>query len=399
MTTRTLRIIFSYLCTFAVAASSTQAAELVKVTGDRVNVRAKATTGSEVITQLGKGESVVFVEEMGAGPDELRWAKIQLPDNTPVWTSAEFINPADKTVIPQRLNVRSGPGANFNIVGQLIRGEKVNEIRTVQGWMEIAAPQGSHAFLAAKYLSNYDSAKKVTAPKATVTEKKVAPKPSELVVAPVMRADDSSLPIPSAIRPKAPATTELTTGSAIIEPSAPVLAAPAAPKLVEPTIEPPVTTDPPTLVEPEEPKMAKVDPPAPVEPEPVTKMPEPGPSVVVATEPSPTVPAMPEVEAPVVTAVPDLPESGEFDDPAFTRRVVTRLGIVRRAFSIQSPTSYKLIDPRSKRFMNYLYSSDKGLELKYYSGKTIQVTGEEYIDKRWPTRPLIEIRTMKPLAE
>ncbi|MDA7915622.1 SH3 domain-containing protein [Verrucomicrobia bacterium] len=400
MTTRSLRIIFTCLLVIGVLASSANATVLVKVTADRVNVRARPSTGSEVITQLRNGESVVFVEEVPS-VGGLRWAKIQLPDNTPVWLSAEFIDPVDKAVIPQRLNVRSGPGANFNVVGQLIYGETVKEIRTVQGWMEIASPQGSYAFLAAKYLSNYDPKGSAPAPtKATPSiPRPSGPKASELIAAPEIRADDSTLPIPSAIRPKTSATAELTMSSSIIEPSAPVLNAPAAPKLVE---------------APAEPGMKAID--APVTPAPVAEVaatPEPvsappmkplvaapvGPVVAAPVKPvvaAPVTPAFPEA---TTSAAPDLPETGVNDDPAFTRRVVTRLGIVKYSYNIQSPTSYRLIDPRSKRFMNYLYSSDTGLELKYYSGKTITVTGEEYIDKRWPTRPLIEIRTLKPQAE
>jgi hypothetical protein len=266
--------------------------------------------------------------------------------------------------------------------------------------------------VAAKFLSNFD-ASAAPAPAATAAAPAAADKkttPAPMVAAPVITTDDASLPIPSAIRPKVPASADLTVGTAIIEPSAPVLSAPSAPKLVDPgsvPAEPRVTEVPAeplmigagTTTTVAEPKVAGTS---------TIAVPD-GPGAMATTAPTTvTVPSGPEttvpapapttVEVPVVP-IPDAPTPGEFDDPDFERRVVTRLGLVRYAFNIQAPTSYKLIDPRSKRFMNYLYSSDTGLELKYYSGKTIQVTGEEYIDKRWPSRPLIEIRTLKPLPE
>ena len=71
------------------------AEESALVKKNRVNVRAQATQNSEVITQLKKGETVTVLEEIAARKpkrgEPAKWAKIQLPPNTPVWVYAPYI--------------------------------------------------------------------------------------------------------------------------------------------------------------------------------------------------------------------------------------------------------------------------------------------------------------------
>lgn len=95
-----------------------------------------------------------------------------------------------------------------------------------------------------------------------------------------------------------------------------------------------------------------------------------------------------------IVIVPAPPVSME---PSIPRRIVTRRGIVRRAFSVVSPTSHALVDTTTGRLINYLYPGETELQLKYYAGKEIEVSGRESLDKRWPRTPLIEIQTLKPL--
>jgi len=113
-----------------------RAEEAAVVKRDRVNLRAQASATSEVITQLKKGETVTVLEEVSARKhkrgEPAKWAKIQLPPNTPVWAY--------------------GPGENFSVIGRLDRGTEVKEIRTEGNWMEIEAPANAYAFVAADML-------------------------------------------------------------------------------------------------------------------------------------------------------------------------------------------------------------------------------------------------------
>ena len=63
-----------------------------------------------------------------------------------------FIDATNKTVLPNRLNLRAGPGENFSVVGMLYKGDSVKEIITQGDWMEVEPPASAYAFIAAQYL-------------------------------------------------------------------------------------------------------------------------------------------------------------------------------------------------------------------------------------------------------
>src|SRR5262249_31244519 len=54
--------------------------------------------------------------------------------------------------LPKRLNLRSGPGENYSVIGRLMRGDAVTEKGTKGDWTEIEAPTNAYAFVAAQYL-------------------------------------------------------------------------------------------------------------------------------------------------------------------------------------------------------------------------------------------------------
>jgi uncharacterized protein YgiM (DUF1202 family) len=126
------------------------------VDANHVNVRGQAKLNSEVVTHLSKGQNVTVIEEIthnNSGPDEpSAWAKIALPTDVHVWVNTGFIDTANKTVKPKKLNVRSGPGENFSVLGRLERGDAVSQVSTKGEWTEIEAPTNAYAFVAAQYL-------------------------------------------------------------------------------------------------------------------------------------------------------------------------------------------------------------------------------------------------------
>ena len=126
------------------------------VDANHVNVRGQAKLKSEVVTRLSKGQQVTVIEEItrnNSGPDEpSAWAKIVLPANTHVWVNSSYIDASNKTVRPKRLNLRSGPGENYSVLGRMQRGDSVTELGTKGDWTEIEAPTNAYAFVAAQYL-------------------------------------------------------------------------------------------------------------------------------------------------------------------------------------------------------------------------------------------------------
>jgi len=88
----------------------------------------------------------------------------------------------------------------------------------------------------------------------------------------------------------------------------------------------------------------------------------------------------------------------EEEEPA-PPRIVQREGVVRGTVSIQAPTRFELWSPESGRTINYLYTASRELDLSRYKGLRIIVTGEESLDERWRSTPIITIQTIIVLAD
>jgi uncharacterized protein YgiM (DUF1202 family) len=76
------------------------------------------------------------------------------------------------------------------------------------------------------------------------------------------------------------------------------------------------------------------------------------------------------------------------------RRIVTREGVVRRNFSIQTPSYYALQSPETGRTMNYLHNTDPKYQLKHYVGFKVIISGEEALDRRWPNTPVLQVESI-----
>jgi len=121
-----------------------------------LNVRGQAGLKGEVVAHLQKGDTVTVLSQINldthkAG-EPAQWAKVALPQGSVVWVRSTFINEADKTVIPKKLNLRAGPSEDYSVVGTIDRGTVVNELGTKGEWTKINPPTNSYGFVAAMYL-------------------------------------------------------------------------------------------------------------------------------------------------------------------------------------------------------------------------------------------------------
>src|ERR1051326_1104248 len=127
------------------------------VTQKNVNVRAQAAINSEVIARLKQGDHVNALEEVTLKKpktdEPAKWAKVALPTNATTWATATFVNAADKTVVPKRLKVRSGPGENYSVLAIINKGTVLKEIESKGDWMKIEPPSEASGFIAAHLLA------------------------------------------------------------------------------------------------------------------------------------------------------------------------------------------------------------------------------------------------------
>ncbi len=125
------------------------------IVGKNVNVRGKAGFKGEVVGKLQDGDAVTVFEQVilsktKAG-EPSQWAKISYPAGANVWVHGSYLTP-EKTVKPRKLNIRTGPGENYSVVGTIEQGTTVKEISTKGNWTEIAAPADAFAFVAASFV-------------------------------------------------------------------------------------------------------------------------------------------------------------------------------------------------------------------------------------------------------
>jgi len=156
------------------------------ITGKSVNVRGKAGYKGEVFTKLNTGDAVTVIEQVilqkpKAG-EPSQWAKIAFPASAHVWVHNAYID-ANKTVKPRKLNVRTGPGENYSIVGTLEQGAAVTEVSAKGNWLEIAAPAGTYAYVAASYVQQ-TATENAVPPVVSVAPESTTPPPETTTVSP-----------------------------------------------------------------------------------------------------------------------------------------------------------------------------------------------------------------------
>ena len=245
-----------------------------------LNVRGQAKLGSDIVSHLKNGDTVTVIEQVNLKKGEPRqWAKIALPADAKVWVFSSLVDSASMSVKAKKANLRSGPGENYSVVGTLEKGAAVKQVQAKGDWMEIEAPAGAYAFVAAQFLHQ---------------------EPAPAMVAAV----------PAEALPTNAAPTEV-----------------AAPD---------------TNV------------------------------VAAATEPAPA--------APVVVP-----------------RVVSHEGVVRPTVHINAPTKFELVSIDTDRVINFLYSTntDVKFDLRGYNGRHIIVTGEESMDERWKSTPVLTVQGLQ----
>jgi uncharacterized protein YgiM (DUF1202 family) len=78
---------------------------------------------------------------------------VNLPAKPAAPTEATAPAPVMAEVTGNDVNTRSGPGTNFYPCGRLYRGDRVQVVRTSEGWSAIKPPTGSYSWVAVQYVS------------------------------------------------------------------------------------------------------------------------------------------------------------------------------------------------------------------------------------------------------
>ena len=134
-------------CVAALAAAAAAAQTPVRVTADHVNLRAKALLTAEVVAQAAYDERLTAYE---IGEE---WVEVAAPEQASLWVTKSFVQQPANTIGANRVNVRAGPGINYNVVCTLELGATVEPRgEEVAEWLKIAPPAAARLWISRDYV-------------------------------------------------------------------------------------------------------------------------------------------------------------------------------------------------------------------------------------------------------
>lgn len=178
----------------AAAAAAAPAPLKVKVLKNSVNLRAQPVPTAEVVGQVAAND-ILISKSMNK-----EWVELVPPTNVDFWVFGDFVK--DGVIkSQQKVNIRSGAGINFAIVGKLAPGDKVVPRGTMTEWARIAPPENCSVWVSRTLVEVVVDKPAKTEP-AKVEPVKAEPVKAEPVKAAlVVKPEEQAAPKPAA--PKA----------------------------------------------------------------------------------------------------------------------------------------------------------------------------------------------------
>ena len=111
------------------------AADFVSVNKDGVNLRSGPDIKSDILYELPKGYPLKVIEKKNG------WFKVSDYENDRGWIYSSLIS-NDRYVIvkAKEANMRSGPGTNYKIVGEVYREVVLKKISVQNKWVKVSHP-------------------------------------------------------------------------------------------------------------------------------------------------------------------------------------------------------------------------------------------------------------------
>lgn len=136
------KILFSlFVLTLAAYAQETVK---VKVTGDRVSLRAAPEPGAVLLSRAMAGDELVLKDN--SHPD---WIGVQPTETVDLWVNSEFVS--TNTVLAELLNIRSGPSLSHSTVGTAHKGDTLTVRGEIAQWLRIAPTSNTVVWISRKY--------------------------------------------------------------------------------------------------------------------------------------------------------------------------------------------------------------------------------------------------------
>ena len=130
------------ICILTLFISSNCLAEMLSVSGDNVNLRSGPGTKYQVKWEYGKGFPLKVIDKKGD------WVKVQDFENDRGWIYKPLLTPKGHLIVKvfknknKRINIRSGPGTRYRVVGKAYYGVVFETLEQKNGWAKVKHETG-----------------------------------------------------------------------------------------------------------------------------------------------------------------------------------------------------------------------------------------------------------------
>lgn len=139
---RILLLLFLLLLMTWSVCSQAAAITMVSVSGEKVNLRKGPSTRYPIIWELGKGFPLMIIGSQG------NWYKVRDFERDVGWIYKSLVSRKPHLIVKvnknsnNRINIRSGPGTNYKIVGKAEYGVVFETLQRGKGWVKVRHETG-----------------------------------------------------------------------------------------------------------------------------------------------------------------------------------------------------------------------------------------------------------------
>lgn len=114
-----------------------EAITLVSVDGENVNMRSGPGSNYSVLWELGRGFPLKVLGRKGG------WVKVEDFEGDTGWIYGKLVDNKPHLIVKKRrVNVRSGPGRHYRVVGKANYGVVFKTLKASKGWVRVKHENG-----------------------------------------------------------------------------------------------------------------------------------------------------------------------------------------------------------------------------------------------------------------